>query len=146
MEKEARLYEIGYLLSSLVPEEKLDEKVSFLRKKIEDKKGFIMSEARPKMLRLAYPVNKNETAFLGWIKFMMEGETLLELKNIFDTLLKEEGKIIRFVIVKSFKDEAMIKTVKRAPRAKKEFTQEASIKEEIKPEEIDKKLEELLAA
>ncbi len=146
MEKEAKLYEIGYLLNPLIPEDKLDDEISSLRKKIEDKKGFIMNEARPKMQRLAYPIKKNEAAFFGWIKFMIEPSALLEFKKTLEGQSADAEKIIRFLIIKAVKESMIPKPAKRIIRKKKEVLPGTTERPEIKIEEIDKKIEELLEA
>lgn len=129
METEQRIYEIGYLLSPLIPEERLDEEISVLRKIIEDKKGFILSEARPKIQKLAYPINKLESAYFGWIKFTADPSSLPEIKS---------PQIIRFLITEIIETPPVKKIIK------KKKTIISGIKEGVKFEEIDKKLEELL--
>jgi len=133
MENEQKIYEIGYLLSPLIPEEKLDEEISVLRKTIEDKGGFIMSEARPKIQKLAYPIKKLESAYFGWIKFTADPSSLPEIKN---------PQIIRFLITEIIKETLTPPPAKKIIRKKKTIIPE--IKEGVKFEEIDKKLEELL--
>jgi len=143
MEKEQRIYEIGYLLSPLVSEEKLDEEVSFLRKVIEDRGGMIISEERPKSHKLAYPIKKFETAFFGWIKFNAETEKILEIKNSFEKPGAGEQKILRFIITKAIK-ERIFQPLKPRILKRRKPAVVSEIKEEAKIEEIDKKLEELL--
>jgi len=138
MENEQRIYEIGYLLSPLIPEEKLDEEIGSLRKLIEDKKGFILNEGRPKMQRLAYPIKKLESAYLGWIKFAAEPTILFEIKNSF----KKLSSSIRFLIREIVKETLAPSSAKKIIKKKKTII--PGIKEEAKFEEIDKKLEELL--
>lgn len=133
METEQRMYEIGYLLSPLIPEEKLDEEISILRKIIEDKQGFIMSEARPKMQKLAYPIKKLETAYFGWIKFTAAPSSLPEIKS---------PQFIRFLITEIIKETLTPPPAKKIIKKKKTII--SGIKEGVKFEEIDKKLEELL--
>lgn len=144
MEKESKIYEIGYLLSPLIPEEKLDGDISALREAIEKKQGLVVSEERAKMQRLAYAIKKPhagnfESAWFGWIKFMANPEFLSEIKNSFD----KNQNLVRFLIINSLKED----TARRAPRKiirRKPLTA-PEIKTEIKNEEVDKKLEELLA-
>jgi small subunit ribosomal protein S6 len=139
MENEQKIYELGYLLSPLLPEEKLDEEISLLRKAIEDQKGFIMAEARPKMQKLAYLVKKLENAYWGWIKFSVSPESIGVIKN---SLEKLKDKVIRFLITETAKETLAPAPVKRLIRKKKEIVSE--IKKDANLEEIDKKLEELL--
>ncbi|MCX6731415.1 MAG: 30S ribosomal protein S6 [Candidatus Parcubacteria bacterium] len=133
METEQKMYEIGYLLSPLIPEEKLDEEIGSLRKLIEDKKGFILNEGRPKMQKLAYPIKKLETAYFGWIKFTADPSSLPEIKS---------PQIIRFLITEVIKTPPAKKIIKKKKTLPAGVI--SGIKEGIKFEEIDKKLEELL--
>lgn len=137
METEQRIYEIGYLLSPLIPEERLDEEISVLRKIIEDKKGFILSEARPRIQKLAYPIKNLETAYFGWIKFTADPSSLPEINPP-----AGGEKIIRFLITEIVETPPAKKIIK-----KKKIPPAggiSGIKEGVKFEEIDKKLEELL--
>ena len=144
MEKESKIYEVGYLLSPLIPEDKLDGEISVLRDAIEKKQGLIVNEEKARMQRLAYNIIKPhagnfESAWFGWIKFMANPEVLLEIKSHFD----KNQNLIRFLIINSSKED----TTKRALRktiGRKHFTA-PEVKTEIKTEEVDKKLEELLA-
>lgn len=147
MEKETKMYEIGYLLSPLISEEKLDEEISALRKLIEDKQGFIMNESRAKSQSLAYPVKGFNSAYFGWIKFAASPEVLSEIKISFDNppFAKGEGenKVVRFLIIKTTKETAVPRLTKKIVR-KKIFPERPKEKLGIKPEEIDKKIEELI--
>lgn len=136
MEKETKMYEIGYLLSPLISEENLDEEISALRKLIEDKQGFIMNENRARSQNLAYPVKGFNSAYFGWIKFAVSPEVLPEIKISGD-------KIIRFLIIKTIKETAVPRLIKKIVKKKISFERPKE-KLGIKPEEIDKKIEELL--
>lgn len=143
MEKETKMYEIGYLLSPLISEEKLDEEISALRKLIEDRKGFIMNESRAKSQSLAYPVKGFNSAYFGWIKFVASPEVLPEIKISFDNPPIGGDKIVRFLIIKTIKETAIPRLTKKIVR-KKISLERPKEKLGIKPEEIDKKIEELL--
>jgi ribosomal protein S6 len=140
MENERKIYEIGYWLSPLVAEEKLNEEISVLRKIIEGNQGMIMAEESPKMRKLAYPIAKTESAYFGWLKFMASPEMINDIKNSMEKL---KEKIIRFLITEIVKETIVSTPVKKIIRKKKIIAPE--IKESAKFEEIDKKLEELLA-
>ena len=140
MENEQKVYEIGYLLSPLISEEKLDEEIGSLRKIIEDGGSFIMSEGQPKMQKLAYAVEKNENAYFGWIKFTAGPEILLEIKGSFEKL---KEKIIRFLIIETVKETLAPAVSKKIFKKRKTVFPEGK-EGEMKFEEIDKKLEELL--
>lgn len=137
------MYEIGYLLTPLIPEEKLDEEVFVLRKLIEDKKGLIINEARPKMRKLAYIIKNFESAYFGWIKFTADPETIKEIESSLKNPPIGGDKLVRFLIVKVIKEAAVLRPARKIIKKKKPAEPKEKI--EIKPEEIDKKLEELLS-
>ena len=141
MESDQKTYETGYLLTPLLPENKVMEEVSALRKIIEDNNGFIMSEDHPKMQKLAYPIKQNNSAYFGRIKFYVKSEMVDKVKESFE----KNDKAIRFLITESGKEQS-----RQTPRTIRKIvkpTLSAPPAEERKPiklEEIDKKLEEIL--
>lgn len=141
MESEQKTYEIGYLLTPLLPEDKAMEEVFALRKAIEDNSGLIMSEDRARMQKLAYPVKQNNSAYFGRIKFYAKPETAGGIKE----LVGKNDKVIRFLINGAAKEDApmiprKIRTIAKTTMS----TLEKEEKKPIKPEEIDKKLKELI--
>lgn len=148
MEKEQKMYELAYLLNPLIAEEKIDEEVLALRKAIEDHKGLIMSESRPKIQKLAYEIKKPtkgnfDTAYFGLVKFLFAPELVLEIKKDIKKLEIGGNKILRSSLVKVGAETIASKPVKRIIRKKKPVT-EVKEKSGIKIEEIDKKIEELI--
>lgn len=147
MEKNQKTYEIGYLLTPLIPEDKLNENVSVIRKFIEDKHGLILSEGRPKTQKLAYSIKKFDSAYFGWIKFIANSEIIDDVSASFE----KNGNILRFLVVKPAKEAGVVKSRDKKLSARKKIAEARGIegatgkkKEEVKSEEIDKKLEELL--
>lgn len=149
MERESKIYEIGYLLTPLIPEERINEEISVLRGLIEGNHGFIINEEGAKMQRLAYTIKKPnagsfDSAYFGWIKFMAASDSAPEIKKSFD----KNQNVVRFLITEITKEEALRKLPtgkfirKKKPLAARPI--EPKIKTEIKTEEIDKKLEELI--
>lgn len=149
MEKGSKTYELGYLVSPLVAEEKITDEVSILRNAIEKYKGMVLSEEVAKMRRLAYTIKKPgkgsfESAYFGWIKFIADSEFINEIKKD----LEKDNNIIRFTILDMSKEDSAIKSDGRGKISKrKKITigqKELGPKVEIKTEEIDKKLEEII--
>lgn len=145
MDKNKKMYELGYLLSPIIPEDKLDEEISSLRKVIEDQKGLIMNEGRAKMRTLAYTIKKPragnyDNAYFGWIRFLVDVDSISEIKSSFN----KNTNLIRFLIVELIKESAKKPSKKKLLKRKIAQPVEAAEKMEIKPEEIDKKIEELI--
>lgn len=145
MERETKIYEIGYLLSPFIPADKLNDEISLIRKIIEDRQCLITGEGRAKMQNLAYTIKKGpsekfESAYFGWIKFISSPEDLGEIKGLFE----KTPNVIRFISLKAAKETANKKSASGIMKKKKFPKDEISIKTEVKPEEIDKKIEELI--
>lgn len=149
MERDNKTYEINYLMTPLIPEDKTAEETAVLRKIIEDNKGFVVGEDQPKMQKLSYPIKKFDKGYYGWFKFSAGAEFVDNIKNGFN---KNEN-ILRALITEAGKENV----AQFAPRyglpvrqagagaAKPEkASSETAEKVEIKPEQIDQKLEEIL--
>jgi len=148
MEKEQKIYEIGYLLSPLIPEDKLNDEVAVIRKAIEEGRGLISGEERPKMRKLAYsikatgsPTHGFTSSYFGWIKFIFNSEALPGLKVNID----KNKNIVRFLLLDISKESTLITNKKNSVKRKKILTSvTGEDKKPINAEEIDKKLEEII--
>ena len=99
MDRDNKIYEINYLMTPLVPEDKVAEETSVFRKIIEDNKGFVVGEDQPKRQKLSYSIKKFDSAYYGWFKFSVGAESVDNIKNSFNksenilrSLITEAGK------------------------------------------------------
>lgn len=129
-------------MTPLIPEDKTAEETAVLRKVIEDNKGFVVGEDQPKMQKLSYAIKKFDKGYYGWFKFSAGAEFLDNIKNSFS---KNEN-ILRALITEAGKENiAQFAPRYGAGTAKQEEpSSETAKKVEIKPEQIDQKLEEIL--
>jgi ribosomal protein S6 len=110
-ESENRIYEVGYVLLSTFPEEKIEAEAARLKKSIESKGGVIIAEEAPYLRDLAYEMikviaNKNERftqGYFGWIKFEVGSDEALELKKAFDA----DMSILRHLLIKTVRENTM---------------------------------------
>ena len=123
---DGRIYEIGYLLSPMIPVESLAEKVTQnLKEPINSLDGQIVSEGEPRHFALAYPIKKNiehrrltfREAFFGSLRFEGDAKTVVELAR----KLFVVPDIIRYLLIEVPKatllDEERAKVrVNRPPR------------------------------
>ena len=58
MERNNKIYEINYLMTPLIPEDRVAEETAVFRKIVEDNKGFVVGEDQPKMQKLSYAIKK----------------------------------------------------------------------------------------
>ncbi|PJE73458.1 MAG: 30S ribosomal protein S6 [Candidatus Terrybacteria bacterium CG10_big_fil_rev_8_21_14_0_10_41_10] len=140
-----KIYEISFLINPLTTEDKVGEDVAVLREIIEKNGGFIMGEEPAKMQKLSYPIKFKsgskssdfDSAYFCWMKFYVTPSSIENIKKAIDL----NDKIIRHMITDVTKD----KTPQSAHASSKRSTQTVKEeKEDIKPEQIDEKLEEML--
>ncbi len=118
VETKAQIYEIGYLLTPFLPEEKIPETVDQLIKAAITKAGGeVVSETMPKMIALAYPIakvldnkkNVFQDAHFGAVKFEAASEVVPALLKIW----QGTAEIVRFLVIKSYKEVPEAQFIKR---------------------------------
>lgn len=154
IEKNSRIYEVGYLLLPTISEEEIPAVYTNLKDLVVSLGGEIISDEMPKIIPLAYTMskviqnvrNKFDSAYFGWVKFEMDPQKVLELKKKLDLDLN----FIRFLILKTVKENTIAakrfvhRDLKRkVSTVKKEG--ENDIATPIDKEEIDKEIDAMVA-
>lgn len=98
LEKNSKEYEISYLLSPEIAEEKLDLEIAELKKIISENGEETVDSNMPKKRWLSYPVKKQKQAYFGVIYFEAPTDSLVKIKNS----LSSNKKIIRFLIINNY--------------------------------------------
>lgn len=147
MDSETKNYEIGYLLS---PQLKEDAALPFANKitaMIEGGKGIIRHMEVPRQRRLAYPIEKHDRAYFGWVMFSMPAEAVSTLERG----MRSEGEILRYTILKQDRRAEVepsrfrLGTTRSAAAGRAPLRKEEPA-ERLDLETLDKKLEEILGA
>ncbi len=135
------LYEFTYL----IPSHLSTEEVKTFRKKvelyIEEGGGKITQNNFPVRKELAYPIKKNNTAFLVNLIFDLSPDKLKDLEK----KIKEEEQIIRFLLLK--KETVRKKRIRKRELKKIIPTVQPkieSVEKKVGLKEIEQKLEEIL--
>ncbi|MFA5937047.1 MAG: 30S ribosomal protein S6, partial [Candidatus Paceibacterota bacterium] len=146
VEKNSRIYEIGYLLLPNLSDAEMPVIYGNLKDLIVSLGGEIISDEMPKMISLAYTMlkvyqnvrNKFSAAYFGWIKFEIDPEKVLELKKKLDV----DPNLVRFLILKTIRENTIAAkrfvhkdTRRKMQNSKKEGENEISLP--IDKEEID---------
>jgi len=154
--KDARIYELGYLLVPTVVEENVPAVYGNLKELISSFKGGFISDDMPRSIPLAYTMSKVisnvrhkfNTAYFGWVKFEMDAEKILELKKKLDL----DPQILRFLILKTVKENTIAAkrfVSREGGVARKIFTAkkegEPEVVAPINKEEIDKEIDAMVA-
>lgn len=87
-----KVYEIGYLLVSSVPPEKVAQLAASLKEVLSNKDAEIISEEAPELTNLAYTMIKKigtvnhrfDEGYFGWVKFEVSGKEIEEIKKAFE--------------------------------------------------------------
>ncbi len=87
-----KVYEIGYLLVSSVPPEKVTDILSTLKGILSKGEAVTISLEAPELMSLAYTMIKKigtvnhrfDQAYFGWIKFEVSGNKIEDIKKAFE--------------------------------------------------------------
>ncbi len=112
------IYEIGYLISSSVPEEKVPSEEGNIKKVITDAGSSIISEEAPHRQQLAYTMRKktvsgeyenHDVAYFGWIKFELGSDKVEAVKKSIELV----PSVLRMILITTVRENTYLG--KRAP-------------------------------
>lgn len=144
---DVRLYELGYILVSAIPEEKVAAEVVAMKDIITNNGGTVQTSADPSLRDLAYPMSisrehKKTTyvaGYFGWIVFDGTADTALAVEQA----AKKSDTVLRHLLIKRPPLNVNASAKSQAPGvgARKGIKKK---KEDVNEEEIDKTIEELV--
>jgi len=138
-----KYYELTYLISPELNEEEIKNFSQKIQSFIQTESGILDETKTPTKIKLGYPINKSNSAYLVSVEFHLSPEKLATLEK----KLKNENQVLRFMILtkKSSTTLKSLKTSKGLSQTAKK-SESAPIKKEKKVElkEIEKKLDEIL--
>ena len=160
MNESSKLYELGFHIVGTIDSNKVASVIDEIKSLITTHHGDIVREGEVREITLAYTmvkhvagVNKKyNQSFFDWIKFTMNSEDVVNLKNALDS----NENIIRFILVKTVNDdehstsklveleesEEEEVSVTETVSEKTEEAEEVSVK--AKDQEIDEAIEEMV--
>jgi ribosomal protein S6 len=142
------VYELGFLLSPSITEEKLPEGFGALKDAIVGKGAIAISEEFPRLMTLAYTMEKTinnkierfTEGYFGWIKFELPGGEVQGL----DAALRLRDDVIRHLLISTVRENTIAAKrgfgVRRRPKSAE--TKDAA--PEMSKEEIDREIEALV--
>jgi ribosomal protein S6 len=151
---DVQIYETGYHVLESVSEEDLQGEVSKIHAIISENGGNIISEGAPALRQLAYTISKKvgtktlkfSKAYFGWVKFEVNRENILKIKETIESM----PSILRFIIIKTVRENTM--HTPKIPMFKKENVSEEEGDDKLAEREktpaseaeIDKSIDELI--
>jgi ribosomal protein S6 len=119
------VYEIGYLIASSIPEEKIPAEAEAIAKIINANKGITLAEEAPHRIKLAYEMRKKNVggtyekyteAYFGWIKFEVGSDGIEVIKKAVEI----HPSVLRMLLTSTVKENTYLG--KRAPAIAAEIT------------------------
>jgi ribosomal protein S6 len=155
--KEGReaVYEIGYLIVSSIPEEKVSGEADSIKKIITDAGAVVIAEEQPHKEQLAYEMRKKtvsgaydtyDEAYFGWVKFELESGKIEAVKKAIEVT----PSVLRMLLITTVRDntylgkrasQAVAKAI-AVPGAPAEEKKETAAPATI--EEMDKSIDEMV--
>ncbi len=151
------VYEIGYLLVSSVPEEKIPTEAEAINKIITGSKAVIIADEAPHRMKLAYEMRKKNVsgtyekyneAFFGWTKFEVGSDGVEAIKKAIEIY----PSVLRMLLVSTVRENTYLG--KRAPAIAAEISLKKDVvvekvegKKDVVPasiEEMDKSIDEMV--
>lgn len=138
------LYEIGYLVVPTVATEQLPGVVEGLKTILTKHEAVISHEGAPALRELAYEMAKISVgkkqrfnkAYFGWVTFKAGPQNVVAIKKEVDAI----AELLRFILIKT--DEQIL----LAPPIAVEGDVEEKVAPKVSDEELDKKIDILVAA
>lgn len=115
---EQSVYEVGYLIVSSIPEEKVPEEGEAVKKIITDAGASVIAEEAPHREHLAYTISKKtvsggydryDVAHFGWVKFELGSDKVEAVKKAIEL----RPSVLRTLLISTVRDTTYLG--KRAP-------------------------------
>jgi ribosomal protein S6 len=147
----SKIYELGYILVSSLPDEKIADEVASLKDLLTTNGAEVISSEDPILIDLAYSMTKVVAAqrqkysrgYFGWVKFEGEPEALTAIKKVLDL----SSTMLRYLIVKTVRENTLLngKMVLRKEEREEVMAEEAIADEALlEVPEVDKVIDDLV--
>lgn len=128
-EDRSQVYEIGYLLVSSIPEEKVTDEVNSLKEILSKKGAEFISEEAPELRTLAYTMVKKigpsnhrfDNGYFGWFKFELSAKEIEGIKKTFEANVN----MLRMLVISTIKENTYLG--KKSPVPMPEVPAEAPV-------------------
>lgn len=145
LEPKVENYELGFHFWPELEEESSGQKFREIEESITQLGGAILASREPKKQHLSYPIKHKKYSFFGIINFKSPTAAIGHLES----QLKLNDAVMRFLVLKIRENAKFLKTLKESsPRTRaKTYTPpkpEDKPKEEIKPEVMEKQIEDVI--
>lgn len=149
--KDQSVYEIGYLLMSSVPEDKVSIEAEAVKKIITGAGSTVIAEGEPQLEDLAYTMRikkvsgayeQYDQAYFGWVKFEVGSDAIEAIKKSIEKL----PVVLRMLLISTVKDNTYLGK-RAASMLAKPADEKVEEKKEAAPatiEEMDKSIDAMV--
>ncbi|MEK7124152.1 MAG: 30S ribosomal protein S6 [Patescibacteria group bacterium] len=144
-----KTYELTYIISSEINSPEADALPKEIEKAIQGKEGVILRSEKTVAQVLAYPMKGKSSGYFGTIDLQIAENKIKEIKE----LLQKDKRILRHLILikkpfREMKERRMRKPefamTGSGAQSQSPFKHEEKKQEQVNPEDLDKKLGEIL--
>ncbi|MDP3962434.1 MAG: 30S ribosomal protein S6 [bacterium] len=146
-----KVYEIGYLLVSSIPAEKVADSAAYLKEVLSKKGAVMIAEESPELRELAYTMIKKigtsnhrfDQGYFGWFKFELPTKEIESVKKE----LEAHPEMLRMLVITTVKENTYLG--KKAPVAAPASAPVEGVVAEVpvapvSVEEMDKSIDEMV--
>ncbi len=139
------IYELTYLITPELTDEEAEKLQKSLLEEIKTLGASIKKIEEPKRRELAYPIEKQNAAYLASLDFTSDKKCVISIKEKLD----KSDKILRYLLItkKEMKEEEKKERIKPREKPKKEEEpkrRSSKKSKKVKLKEIDDKIEDIL--
>lgn len=142
-ERDAKVYEIGFLIVPSIPEEKIAAETAGIKDILAKHKATLIADETASMRRLAYTMVKKigtanrrfDSAYFGWIKF----EAAPVEVRLIEKEVKEMDSVLRILLISTVREHTLLSSKLDIERSEKEASE--GPKRPVSTEELDKSID-----
>jgi ribosomal protein S6 len=149
----SKIYELGYILVSSLPDEKIAEEVESIKTLLANNGAEVISSEDPILIDLAYSMvkvvstqrQKYSRGYFGWVKFEGEPEALAEIKKVLDL----SATMLRYMTVKTVRENTLLNGKMVLRKEEREEVASDEVADEVVAESaevLDKSIDDLVIA
>ena len=145
LEQKIENYELGFHLLLELEEGKLTEKTQEIEGMIAKLGGTVTNSRQPKKQHLSYPIDHKKYSYFGVVNFKLSADSIDQLRDS----LKLDEAVLRSLILKVKENQKVLRSLKdqsAKPRTRTHtpVKPDSKPKEEVKPEVMEKQIEEVI--
>ena len=148
-ERDAKVYEIGYLIVPSVPEEKVAGQVSAIKDILSKHKAEVIADEGAMLRPLAYTMIKKigtvnrrfDSAYFGWIKF----EAAPVEVRLIEKEVKEVESILRLLLIHTVREHTLLSSKLNLVGPSDRKLPEGGLKNPVSIEDMDKSIDKTVS-